>query len=104
MKRVVVLADAADDLIQAADFYDSIDLGVGDNFTDCLVTDLERLALFHGIHSRHFGFLRMLSKRFPFGIYYRETDAQTQVFAVLDLRRSPTWIRRELGKRGGRSK
>lgn len=38
----------------------------------------------------------MLSEKFPFGIYYRETADETQVYAILDLRREPTWIRAEL--------
>ena len=41
----------------------------------------------------------MLASRFPFGIDYRERGDDTQVFAVLDLRRDPNWIRKELGKR-----
>ena len=41
----------------------------------------------------------MLASRFPFGIYYREHGDDTQVLAVLDLRRNPNWIRKELGKR-----
>jgi hypothetical protein len=42
---------------------------------------------------------RLLARRFPFGIYYRETEAETQVLAVLDLRRDPNWIRNELAWR-----
>ena len=49
---------------------------------DSLVADVESLALCHGIHSRHFGYYRLLAHRFPFGIYYRETKTETQVFAV----------------------
>ena len=60
---------------------------------------IESLALYHGIHSRHFGFYRMLADRFPFGIYYRETKTETQVIAVLDLRRDPDWIPSELSWR-----
>ncbi len=66
------------------------------NCADSLVADIESLARYHGIHSRHFGFYRMLAHRFPFGIYYREAKTETQVFAVLDLRRDPNWIREEL--------
>jgi len=54
---------------------------------------------FHGIHSKHFGFYRMLADRFPFGIYYLKKEREIQVFAVLDLRRNPLWIRKELSKR-----
>ena len=99
MRRVVILAEAAEDIEQAGDFYDAQAPGIGDYCADSLVADIESLALNHGIHSRHFGFYRLLADRFPFGIYYRETAEETQVFAVLDLRRDPSWIRKELTKR-----
>ncbi len=46
----------------------------------------------------HFDFQRMPASRFPFGIYYREHGDKTQVVAILDLRRDPSWIRTELQK------
>ena len=100
MRTVVVLAEAAEDIEQARKFYDEQEQGIGDYCADSLVTDITSLALYHGIHSRHCGFYRMLAHRFPFGIYYRNTQTETQVFAVLDLRRDPNWIRKELSWRG----
>ena len=41
----------------------------------------------------------MLADRFPFGIYYDETETEVRVFAVLDLRKDPMWIRAELSTR-----
>ena len=82
MRSVVVLAEAAKDIEQARDFYDLQEPGIGDYCATSLVADIESLALYHGIHSRQFGFYRMLAHRFPFGIYYRETKIETQVFAV----------------------
>ena len=99
MKRVVVLEEAAEDIEDARNFYDAQERGIGNYFADSLVATIERLRLYHGIHSKHFGFYRMLSDRFPFGIYYLETEIEIQVFAVLDLRRNPLWIRAELSKR-----
>jgi len=99
MKRVVVLEEAAEDIEQARSFYDAQALGIGDYCVDSLLASIERLGLFHGIHSRHFGFYRMLADRFPFGIYYLKKEREIQVFAVLDLRRNPLWIRKELSKR-----
>ena len=99
MKKIIVLADAAEDLEAARDFYEMQQAGVGEYFVDSLLTDIESLGLFSGIHPLHFGFHRMLASRFPFGIYYREHGDETQVFAVLDLRRNPNWLRKELGKR-----
>ncbi len=43
-----------------------------------------------------FGFHRALSKRFPFGVYYLIEEEVIRVYAVLDLRRDPAWIRRRL--------
>ena len=99
MRRVVVLAEAAEDIERARDFYDSQEPGIGDYCVDSLLADIGSLTLYHGIHRRHFRFHRMLAHRFPFGIYYREAEKETQVFAVLDLRKDPTWIRKELRQR-----
>jgi hypothetical protein len=100
MRTVVVLIEAAEDIESARAFYDAQDPGVGDYFADCLLADIESLALYHGIHLRQHGFFRMLAHRFPFGIYYRDVGNKTEVFAILDLRRDPNWIREELTGRG----
>ena len=99
MRQVVVLEEAAEDIEQAREFYDTLEVGVGDYCADSLIADIERLNLFHGVHSKHFGLHRMLAYRFPFGIYYREAAMETEVLAVLDLRRDPTWIHSELSNR-----
>ena len=99
MKPVVVLAEAAEDIESARDFYEVQQVGVGAYFVDSLLSDIERLSQLSGVHPKHFDLHRMLASRFPFAIYYRESASQTQVFAVLDLRRDPTWIRKELRDR-----
>jgi len=51
-----------------------------------------------GIHPIHCGkYHRLSSKRFPFAVCYRVEDQTARVYAVLDCRRSPAWIRKELG-------
>ena len=99
MKQVVVLADAAEDIEAARDFYESQETGVGEYCVDSLLADIRSLSLFSGIHPIHFGLHRMLASRFPFAIYYRERGDKTQVLAVLDLRRNPSWTRKELRTR-----
>jgi len=47
----------------------------------------------------HFGYYRMIASTFPYGIYYREKPNETEVIAILDLRRNPSWLRRQLRKR-----
>ena len=96
---VVVLEEAAGDLEAGRRFYESREQGVGDYFVESLLSDLESLVLYAGIHRRHFGLYRMLSKRFPFGIYYDIEDDTACVYAILDMRRDPVWLRAELSKR-----
>ena len=74
---------------------------MGTYFLDSLYSDIDSLRLFAGIHTVHFvKFYRLLSKRFPFAIYYEVKDSTAFVRAVLDLRRDPTWIAGKLQSRG----
>ena len=97
--RIQVLDEAEDDLQHGREFYDRQEPGVGDYFAAALAADIDSLILFAGIHSMEFGFHRALSKRFPFGVYYLIEDAIIRIYAVLDLRRHPAWIRRKLTAR-----
>ena len=72
--NVVILEDAGEDLESGAQFYESCAIGVGDYFLDSILSDHDSLVLFAGVHPIYFGFHRMLSKRFPFGIYYEVED------------------------------
>jgi plasmid stabilization system protein ParE len=99
IREVIVLEEAADDLERGRAFYDRQEEGVGQYFIHALLADIERLALFHGIHRVQHGCFRMLAARFPYGIYYLDTETQTQVVAVLDLRRNPSWISKQMMRR-----
>jgi hypothetical protein len=99
MRRVVVLAEAAQDLAEARGFYDEREPGLGDYYITSLLADIESLGLYHGIHQQHFNCFRMLASRFPFGIYYVEAEHETRVLAVLDLRRNPSWLRQQVTRR-----
>ena len=41
---------------------------------------------------------RLLAKRFSFAIYYKFDGEQISVYAVLDCRRNPAWMRKRLEK------
>jgi hypothetical protein len=97
---VVVLEDAAEDIESGRQFYELRELGIGDYFVESILSDISSLVLYAGIHPAHCGFQRMLSKRFPFGIYDELEGEIVYVYGILDMRRDPLWIRRELQKRG----
>ena len=99
VRKVVVLKEVADDLEEGRLFYDRKEPGIGDYFFDSLISDLESLRLYAGIHYKRFGLYRMLSKRFPFAIYYEIEENTARVIAVLDMRRNPAWIYGKLEKR-----
>jgi len=63
-----------------------------DYFLDSLFSDIDSLQLYAGIHSVYFGYYRLLSRRFPFAIYYRVVNDVARVHAVLDCRRDPAAI------------
>ena len=58
----------------------------------------DSLAYFAGMHRVVLGYHRLLSKRFPFAVYYRVVDEVVLVFAILECRRNPSWKRDKLSK------
>jgi hypothetical protein len=63
--RVEVLDEAEQDLFDGARFYEAQEPGLGQYFLDSLFSDVDSLQLYSGIHAVHFGYHRLLSKRFP---------------------------------------
>ena len=91
-----ILASAFNDLADGRDFYERQGAGVGEYFLDSLFSDIDSLALYAGIHRKVFGFHRLLSKRFPYAVYYQFDGRNTIVYRVLDLRQDPRKIRAAL--------
>jgi len=96
--KVEILSPAETDLEEGYRFYNSQSPGLGSYFLDCLYSDIDSLAYFGGIHPIVFGYYRQLSKRFPFAVYYDIIEDSIVVFAVLDCRRNPSWVRKRLMK------
>lgn len=72
MRKIRLLDEAYLDLQVGHRFYEKQAPGLGGYFLDSLISDIDSLAVYAGIHPTCFGsYHRMLSKRFPFAIYYR---------------------------------
>ena len=96
-----ILASAFNDLADGRDFYERQDSGLGEYFFDTFFSDIDSLVLYAGIHRKVFGFHRLLSKRFPYAIYYQiETGNTVVVYRVLDCRQHSRRTRMAL-KSGG---
>ena len=95
--KILLTEHAQDDLRQARDFYESQAPGLGEYFLDSLFSDLESLQLYAGTHPKKFRrYHRLLSKRFPFAIYYERQADEVLVSAILDCRRRPDWVTRRI--------
>lgn len=94
--NIKILDEAQEDLIQGFRFYESQESGLGAYFLDCLFSDIDSLLVYAGVHAVTYAYHRCLSKRFPFAIYYSLEGKLVHVHAVLDCRRSPSWVRKRL--------
>jgi len=96
--RILILPSARDDLSDGFKFYERQGAGLGDYFLESLFSDIESLRLYAGIHLKRFGYHRLLSKRFPYSVYYDKERRMARVWAVLDSRSDPNAIREKLGR------
>ncbi len=91
--------EALQDLNDGFLFYEAQQAGLGDYFASCLRADIEGLRVYAGIHRVVYrDYHRLLSRVFPFGIFYTMEKDVAVVWAVIDLRRDPEWIRQRLGE------
>ena len=95
--KLRILSSAMEDLNEGFHFYDSQQRGIGDYFLSSVSADIERLRLTGGIHRIVYKeFHRSLCRTFPFAIYYKKDSDGVTVYAVVDCRRDPAWIRHRL--------
>ena len=99
IKDVIAIKEVKYDLDKGELFYESQAFGIGTYFRDSIISDIESLRLYAGIHSKHLGLYRMLAARFPYSIYYEIQGTVAIVIAVLDMRRKPSVLRNNLQSR-----
>ncbi len=96
--KVRALRSALLDLADGRRFYDRQGAGLGDYFFESLFCEIDTLAVHGGIHRQIQGFHRLLSKKFPYAIYYKVVKGEAVVFRVLDCRQDPQRTERALRK------
>ncbi len=87
------------DLDAGRQFYENQCAGIGAYFLDSLISDIDSLMLSAGAHRIVGGYHRIISKRFPFAIYYCIEGDFVRIRRVLDCRQNPNWIGKQLRKR-----
>jgi len=95
--KIRILQSAKADLVEGYHFYESQLVGIGMYFLESIYSYIDSLKLFAGIHPIFYGkYYRLMSKRFPFAIYYLIEDNEIRIYSVLDCRRDPAWIKIKL--------
>jgi hypothetical protein len=77
-------------------FYKKHGIEVGHYFLDSVISDIDSLILYAGVHRKIAGFHFMVSRRFPFAIYYKIEDDVVRIRRILDCRKDPNWIKKAL--------
>lgn len=97
---VVRIEEGAErDLLNGFWFYEDQEPGMGDYFLTQIREEILELAGCGGVHRKRHGFHFFPARRFPHGFYYQISGETVKVYAVLDCRRNPRWIRRRLKDR-----
>lgn len=95
---IQILGSAKRDLIDGFYFYEKQLPGLGSYFLDSIFSDIDSLLIYSGIHKIKFeSYYCMLSKRFPFAIYYKVIEGNVFIDAILDCRQNPDKIEDRLG-------
>lgn len=94
--KIKILNEAEKDIALGIDFYESQKDGLGKYFLDSILSDIESLHIYAGVHIVVSDYFRLLSKRFPFSIYYKIKDNIIYVYAILDCRKDPNTITKRL--------
>ena len=87
--KIRILSAASRDLVKGKKFYELQEEGVGSYFLDTLYSDIDSLVLYAGIHRKVGDYFCMLSKRFPYAIFYKIEENEIKIYRVLDCRQEP---------------
>ncbi|MDQ7043506.1 MAG: type II toxin-antitoxin system RelE/ParE family toxin [Sulfurimonas sp.] len=87
--NIKILDEAEKDIAMGISFYEAQKDGLCKYFLDSILSDIESLHIYAGIHIVISEYYRLLSKRFPFSIYYKINDDVIYIYAILDCRQNP---------------
>ena len=95
-RSLIIRPEAQGDLLEAAEWYESHQPGLGERFIDALGKLIERITAFPlQFPELDEGVRRALLHRFPYAVYFVMANDGIVVIAVLHQRRHPdTWKER----------
>jgi len=87
--QIIILESAEIELKNSALFYERQLGGLGKYFLKYIISEIDTLTMNAGIHRKFKGFHRLLTKKFPYAVYYKIYDNTVFIHAVLDCRANP---------------
>lgn len=100
LMRLHVTESAERDLLANAFYYETQRDGLGEYFAARMFAEIESLQKYAGIRaSDRYGNRRLLTKVFPFAVFYRMTGDLVTIVGVFDCRRDPKATARRLQSR-----
>ena len=94
--QITITDEAELHIAQGIKFYESQRYGLGKYFLNTILSDIESLHIYCGIHIKINNYHKLLSKRFPYAIYYKYDKNTIYIYAVLDCRSDPKNINKRL--------
>ena len=94
--KLLVSERVYSDLHEAMLFYEAQEPGVGRRFLAYMTDEIDHLSNYLGTHGRAGKYHRALVQKYHTGIFYLIKEDTLEIRRVIDLRRDPKWIRREL--------
>ena len=102
MARVIIRPTAELDLLDAFEYSEIIEPGLGIRFNDNverLIRQLESLPFSYPLYYRESR--RAVIRQSPYLLYHTSTEQLVYVVACFSAHRDPRWVRRRLASRGG---
>mgnify|MGYP000679926731 CR=1 FL=1 len=91
MKNITIRKDAELDIDDAYRWYETNKDGLGDKFLENLTESFRKMKEFPKIYPTvHRNIRRAFVRKFPYGIFYLESEESTIVVAVMHAKKNPT--------------
>lgn len=95
--RLIIAAEAEQDLAEAYAWYESRRLGLGEEFLSCVDACVEAICRAPEMHTvLHEDYRRGLVRRFPYAVFYEYAEGIVTIYAVFHTSRDPRKWRQRL--------
>ena len=74
------------DIVRMQYFYDSLEQGLGSEFRDYIMGEVDKLVDNAGVDEKRFGYFFRPESRFHQAIYYKMSGTAVTVWRILDMR------------------